>query len=94
MHLLWESELVQKTAAPEVEVLLKVSGAAKLLTQTCRNKQGWEMISICSMATGLSLLQLPRAASDGRPMCVLGSAEAPNENLTMNTQVQSIKGEC
>lgn len=40
MHLLWESELVQKTAAPEVEVLLKVSGAAKLLTQTCRNKQG------------------------------------------------------
>lgn len=52
------------------------------------------MISTCSMATGLSLLQLPWAASDGRPMCVLGSAEAPNENLTVNTQVQSIKGEC
>lgn len=37
MHLLWETELVQKTTPPEVEVLLEMSGAAKLLTQTCRN---------------------------------------------------------
>lgn len=56
MHLLWESELVQKTAPLEVEVLLQVSGPAKLLTQTCRNKQAWEILSICSTTTGLSLL--------------------------------------
>lgn len=56
MHLLWETELVQKTPPQEVEVLLEVSGAAKLLTQICRNNQAQEIISMCSMLTGLSLL--------------------------------------
>lgn len=56
MHLLWETELVQKTPPQEVEVLLEVSGAAKLLTQICRNKQAQEIISMCSVLTGLSLL--------------------------------------
>lgn len=94
MHLLWESELVQKTAPLEVEVLLQVSGPAKLLTQTCRNKQAWEILSICSMTTGLSLLHWAWAASDGHPLSVLGSAQAGEENPSMNHSGQSIKGEC
>lgn len=55
MHVLWESELVQNTPPLEVEVLLEVSGAAKLVTQTCRSKQAWEILSICSRT---ALLQM------------------------------------
>lgn len=67
MQLLWESELVQQTAPLGVEVLPQVSGAAKLLTQTCRNKQTWEILSICSRTTGLSLLPRAWAAPAGHP---------------------------
>lgn len=87
MHLLWESELVQKSAPLEVEALLEVSGAAELLTQTCRNKQAWEIISICSRTQG----GCPCPTEPG----VCGAVQRlARRSPARPTGVQSVKGEC